>query len=1351
MRTASSDVIAACRANTRVVDAYLVSRDIRLKFASEYIDSDDADLENATAVDAYPTGNPGLLRITMVANTIKVKLFYWTGITPALTVTTTAKTGSKPGLYDNRVFYQKTDDNLYYRDITIVGTTLSLGTETLLASFSTYPVTIAPVYYDTAYIMYFLDDGITDPATIGMVVIGSPIDTWEGRLYGLRDNTHKFDAVRLGNYDYIFADDFGQTRILYMRKKYATGAVWGSFQPVAHMDLIDDLTHLSISSASVIDSKIFLSCIMSRKSGQKMHVYLMGPPPFTMGRDLYVGTIGTEIFNNGYFNCPPLGLNIHLSANKVVALGVGILYSADATYLVGYDNPSKKVTLSDVASISVSDAENSSVRVSANIPSSTTGLVPSGETEFYVRFDGTKEIKLCEFGIDLIGTAEASQGSDTSLVGRGVATKRLSQWTSDYSYDIYSQIKQSVNPALLSDLIVAGGRWENASGKLEMTLLNQDGIMYSVASPGRNTVARARFEYSSDSQFDPQYGILLNYYRESSQAFYAREGRKASMEGLLYNCLAFVWDAATSKFHTYHVRNSIWTQIREDSGSITAGVSHWIEASFNEGVIRLRTRTDASTNWTDIYTATLTAPSYSPWGRDQLGRAGIYVKNVTPNSSTPGLSSSNTVIPVADNSVFPTTDVVIVDSEQISYDGKSPNTPFLAEIASGTTLGDASHSNANWVMGVLMQRAVGASEGEQKICDVNANRFVCKSITVIGSVAASKVKFRVKKVGSPGTLYCHLVSDDYDNAIDPVGGAVLASVGVAAASIGTSFDWVEFDIPDTNIGNDNYFFVLTTSSNGYSGATVNASNYYVLGTDTVVGYEKSIVRIWGSPWVTSLGYAVPYILIGTGNAGDGYEIYLDGAGTPAARDIYNGMALVVESENGIGGVFEVTDYDYQAPAQWIPNRGYLSPDKWQDHVGDAAHGAWEDPDMRRIFVRTNPSGVVAEGMKVKVYASLLVDTRGYDGTAATTHSDTTVSLYRDLSAQSDRFDYFTANPDYTFEDMAKELARKAGVLDITAEKHYSGTIAFANSGWNIDGDVPITERYTKNMIVDLSSVNYPIDCGLAFHMAENAGHYTGGKIVLVTGSYVYLYENVESPTLVERYDAYVVLDDVRISVFDNFISVWAGSRLLCSFVNNTAPSDHYAGVVCHNTDNIIVDWSMLDRRINDFLMGEGRNGIQLLSELINTKHIYFADGQSGDLRLFRSKTDIGGSDYTLEAVRDSTQMDAEIFSRLRIEGIDMYEVMDEDLMKNIGNIYTLAEAREANSLEDMIIEADFLMDDMAPRQNSLVFTGAADPRIQPLDIIPVNGVEAIVSSVSYSINTDDNSVIFDMKVEGRHV
>jgi hypothetical protein len=225
-----------------------------------------------------------------------------------------------------------------------------------------------------------------------------------------------------------------------------------------------------------------------------------------------------------------------------------------------------------------------------------------------------------------------------------------------------------------------------------------------------------------------------------------------------------------------------------------------------------------------------------------------------------------------------------------------------------------------------------------------------------------------------------------------------------------------------------------------------------------------------------------------------------------------------------------------------------------------------------------------------------------------------------------------------------------------------------------------------------------------------------------------------------------------VSVQDNVFAVWANRRLVAVFVDNSGIVGYSAGFVANGNAVLSMDWPALDSRVDNFILDMGKSATQMLQRLIGEKHVYYQDDQDGNLRLFRSRITVNpGDPFDLTILAGDHITDTDIATRIRAEGGDITEVWDLAALVEYGNLFSLVNLTEANTYQDGLEEANYLLGEIMARINSLTLAGAADPRVEPNDIIEVSlpdGVRAVaVDRVNFTLAIQEHDAVFDMNIE----
>lgn len=505
--------------------------------------------------------------------------------------------------------------------------------------------------------------------------------------------------------------------------------------------------------------------------------------------------------------------------------------------------------------------------------------------------------------------------------------------------------------------------------------------------------------------------------------------------------------------------------------------------------------------------------------------------------------------------------------------------------------------------------------------------------------------------------------------------------------------------------------------------------------------------------------------------GNGYAIWLSTVGSSVgySRSMYNDLVLVVESGSGVGSVFTVTDYDWSAPGQWIDTGGpYTYPEKWQDHIGDLAYGAWEGANRRRIYVQEDPAGVLGDDSILGVYTALTGCTRGVNGgntgypsySLAVAHSAGNVNVWAGVRSVVDRASFFSSDIDYSVEDMIGEVAIKAGVLDYVPGRFFEGPLAFTQPGWDVTNldDYP---RQRKTMVVHWDHTS---GLEVGFGYGFSASPHSLGRTVVMTSTEIRWYSwATGSPVLLEAFPISGISKSlITVSIYKNeTVSVWFGRRLVASFHDEVPPVGDYCGFMANGNAEIDVVWPDLDRRVDNFILDMGFDGQSLVSQLVGEKRIFFQDHQYGGLKAFSTRETINASNtaYDLSVLAGRVASDLDVFTRIRVESAEYHEEIDPVEMADKGNLFALINLRQLDTLDESQAEAILLIAEALKKAKRVDLVGAFDPRVEPNDNIwtklPSGVAPAsprahhyIVEDVTVGVSLDDGEAALDMKLGG---
>lgn len=1256
--------------------------------------------------------------------------------------------GSGLSLSENYIFLHKADG-------TVVKRSIADGTETPLFADS-HPVGIAAVS-DTAY--YVLRWVSPYQYQIAYYEDAVETDLWHGSVYGQRSLPGMFDAVRLNGVDYIaYQTDGGlNARIL----KHAD-ELWSDSDFIYPLDVVDDTSQFRLGGLSAIDGRLVVVGVISRNN-YKVKVYTIGPEHFSHGREWFIA----EGYHADYsVTVDELPVALQGDPGKMLLLddvlyvfgGDHYYYKATATALFGSDAITAEIPFDN---LTFEGEANRPGRVNISVPGSVDEplLAPGNILEYYATINGV-EVKMATFSIGTVERVDEMAGRGYTVVARTLASKYLATWNSDSSFDYWSQTKQIASAAELGEILRGQGDWEEVEDYLTLKSFNHQGILYTVQRSTRNHVVVGEFNQATESGYSVKYGVAAVYYRETPQDAAERLGETFARDIDCVNYgFFFIADSSDHSLKLYLVADTQWTLLASGPTVDLSGGWHKLRIAFHEGQILCSYK--IGNTWTHAITHQFAADEdhQKPWFKDEVGKAALYLENVTVHSPSYQFGSTDTLIPVDDNNPFPTNDIVIVDDELIRYEGKSPNRKSEELTwASGQTYRDAPHDNP-YDMPIQLTTAI---EGPSDYYTTAQYYLMAESFVASDDWRVAYVDLYLQKVGSPGGLKIVIASDDYDNYGGPAASAILAQVDVSPTN--TSPDWVRVTFPSVapNTYNDAYFLAVIRQG------THDASNHYRVYHRPSLGRSRHLYRTnTGSAWTTHDGINMCLRVYGHGSTLPGYEIYFDGVGDPAHDpEYFNDCALVITEGPGAGRAYRVTGYDYHAPYQWEPVGDM--PDG-ENFVGVDGYGSWVDQGLRRVFVSEQPSRVFTDETKAIIVPALessqrgiVIDDQGIetpDKTTIAAHLAGTCSIYRQVFASVRGMEYFSGEKDWTLEEMIREIAVRANALDVSAEKRLNGT--GVGTGETPDMAAALSNAFEgESAIVHFKVDNWGTDGGVGLAVfPPDEGEYSEieDAAVLVHQGRVDFYRG---SVLTERFS---LPEDIAgwftVSFQKTSFSIW-NNRFLCHFPwaesHAEDPELHVGfrvGVVTGADVAYSVNWPELDSRVDNYILDIGQSGHALLANLIGEKRVYYFDDPDGNLRLFRNYQVINpGAPMDLRIQGSVARSDLDLRTRLRVEGAEIVETAEMEALAKYGNLFRMIGLQEPNNIVEAMREALLVIDDSLRTYARLPFVGPADPRVEPGDIIevsfPEGAKQVLVRTVGFQMMINRDEALFDMSISG---
>jgi len=441
-------------------------------------------------------------------------------------------------------------------------------------------------------------------------------------------------------------------------------------------------------------------------------------------------------------------------------------------------------------------------------------------------------------------------------------------------------------------------------------------------------------------------------------------------------------------------------------------------------------------------------------------------------------------------------------------------------------------------------------------------------------------------------------------------------------------------------------------------------------------------------------------------------------------------------------------------------------------------------DNTSVFSIDTDIGSLLDSTSVISICPTIEVNRGVDGTTAVTHAfGEAFSVYTDYSPESNVFEYFSNEMDMRLEDMIAEIAGKAGV-EVACENALAYTNDSKTEAYKTVMDGPIAVNSTghwfssrrvfkNNHIVKMwvSALASGSAFGLSVH--GNGAESLIFRLLNDSGTYKIQYlRQTGTTTFTIRESLPLPLPlpnnaELVFSVQENIVSVWLCGRSVMSFTLRDAlgsPVDNalegYARLYAYNANglSINIDWSELDDRVDNFILDMGVSGLSLLSELLKEKRVFFQDSQDGKLRCFRNRAKVNSDSAPyLNGVAVSSQItDSNIASRIMLDGIDIVESLNVDLLKEYGNVFYYGNSERLDTRKEMEVEIGNIFSDMIGKMRACSIAGALDPRIEPNDIVYAQIVDSsgntsvkpmVIDEISVGI-TGGNAPAIDMEATG---
>jgi hypothetical protein len=1152
---------------------------------------------------------------------------------------------------------------------------------------------------------------------------------WYGRIYDTTPARY-MDAVRVGNVDYIYMTEEAGGRTVFVKNE---AGAWSEKKFVVPLDVVDDVSSFRLSSATVINGKTLVTGALSRSWGVPMHIYTFGPDRYTLGRDLFIGS--QHIAGSG---------KLHLVDSTLWYIGPGLIYKAPATQLVGYDNPAMTFTTEAVTNLRMSAASNQPFTLTVDLDHtlSHAAIRPGSQVKVEAKVNGEYS-DIGTFNVDAVLRPNEDTGQSLSLALRSHNLKELTTWESDAPYDYWSQIKLSTNPKDLAKVIRATGQWKEENGALTTYDLNKDGFLYTSAKACHNATVRAKFKRMS-GDWNVRFGVGVNTYIETkaeaaerldkdlysiTEADYGQNGIFAIFGKTEYN-------GTMPGIGLYTLNTSVWTKLTAVSLSLAEDVYTWVQFRFTDGLCQIYTRPDGVDAWTKVLEYTIESNDFFPWKADYMGRGAIFARNETASSTFRNII--NNLIAVDDNSIFAVSDKVVVDQEVITYSGKS--NPAPTTLASPPEYPpEATYDYPESAYYPLYKN--GTASG------VEANIILAGQS--FGIAGTAKIRQKLNAPVYYAGRICGIRAQIY--------------------KIGNPTDGVKVSIVNSKLSAKTTYTVPSSQMDAYPASPRDRFSR------KQIAFPVDVVTIANTDYLVfeRVGDLDPnnyYVLLAT--------TYVAGA-TAAACDKYNEVTKVWSAVTNTvvqSNLYVYKPGELRLTSEWtgFPNQpGYFA--NWvlrglpiQGHFSTSTGYFYSGVDLPEVWTSAKSDVLTYSNYAFhistpvpeqwcrpwNVYPTLMIDQRAMDGTATSTHTEgIPIYVFRAgpfiyLSS----VEYYSSDYDLSLEDMAVEIAAKSGVQNIESTLAYPASVVPSASN-------PTFSR--RNIIAHLRLD--ALDGTVVLEGRKPAADQPGFALT------------IDGSTLSMAGETFTadnpITGDVTVSFFEEpltslqsesdprtvYISVWQNGTFLYTFVRSDAGTGDLFIIQGTATAPIGVHIAEACMRVDNWILDNGKKGAQLIEELIGEKRFFFHDHE-GAVRLFRTRDEINpGEPYPLAVTEGWAESDASIATRIRIEGSDIRELYDEEMLVEHGNLFRLVHMNEVNSPADAAYYADVVMDELGSRYKNQTLQGAADPRVEPNDILYVQlpdgaatrTAKVIVDSVDFVLTVDETAAVFDMSISGR--
>jgi hypothetical protein len=1306
----------------------------------------------------------------------------------ALAVKDSTVYGALNGIIYQQVYVSKVGYQ-WNQVVSLVDPVTSIQPEITLLAISPTMLVAAAVY---------ASNNVADRCKL-IVIENGVVDTWKGYL---PKHSHRPNLAAMQTSDgtiHIYVDDWSGKRPVYIRRFNAK--IWSATRQILPMDAVDEDSLFSVGYASQLtNGRVFLTGTIKRQFGTGYTVYMLGPDKVTFGRDLIIKT--------DYLK----PLMIAEGDGKIWAVGKDDIFLSPLT--PGIFSTETPTTQADVFRFTLDMPTNGADRLSLELPAkeiteNSTDLVAGAMLELDV-LANDQTYTLGRYGVDRYRFITQQEGQNFQVDCSSYAMKKLVDWESDTYFDYMGQGEAHGDPGDLTKLIRFSGSHYTApvAGGLQIESLNEDGMCYTVNPSSHGGFIRAKF--TNVQAKDVMLGVGLNYGEESLAEAAARLNKRveevaAGERGRWALIALYNPDPIGGPTGKGKVMLLDYNTLRKGNLESPTAVNPWKQVNY-AFVDRVTTALVIAMQYQDgyarVYFAGMDTPDLQlvisdetaldwdlhPTEHENYGRGLLFMRNNTGFHMSYPVMSDSDVIPLydgiakADKYYYPLEDrtdkftipgTCIIDSERIYYAG-----------IAGYTDNRRVSTDLQWLPGKVVARAgdgiatpTGTDTDFAKSrgtgsggSHVHGNNYVLQIMNLTDGTILTAVRVWLKKVNFPEDGVTLTINQGNvggsANAVALVGNILATGTSMSASQLKSEGGWVTFyldrDLTIKNIPGFQYWIMIRRNKNWNHPTSASYFQYKKMADSTYpnagcyVFCEEDDAAVGQSGDMAFVAYArvddpnkeymfpvVYQSAVGLSSAAA--STYWSGSTPTASQNWWTGCAITITKGAGINNCYRIS-------------RAFRLTDSLNDLFCFAI-----DRDPGKIF------GTDTMARAVPALYGLKRGQNDATGTAtlAAAHGDKSmVHVPRDTFAKSTYFEYYTADEDLTLAEVTESIARKAGVIDVDLCNRHPGSVTSTTSPYIylpaisknlvLSLDIPILGGASDSVAVSfVDSLNHDVmlaQVHIINTMGVTSGWITIGYTDWYFNDYTGYWNAYANNVLSLPFDD-MVKGDFRLSLYDGHMAVWCGGRLLGAANMGAGLKDWTKYRVTTSTGTVKVMVPQAGTRVDNFVMDMGKSGASLLSLLIGEKRVYYRDDGTGKLKIYTDRETVPGAYNRASTVQTETT-DIGLATRVLLEGGEVVEVSSAGNLEKYGNFFKTFNFNEINNLDDAKYFADVVLEDMTLNREQVEVEGAADPRIEPTDIITLQLAanstrDAVIDQISHEMYVDQAEAVYDMRLSGR--